>query len=199
MPFPAAYFDDMYRVDDDPWGYRHRWYERRKQQLTLAVLPRERYRHGYEPACANGELAALLATRCDVLLASDLSGKAVRAARERCAALPNVGIEQRVLPHEWPDAQFDLIVIGELAYYLDADETAALAGRACASLAADGTLLACHWRHGFADGLQSAVAAHAAFDRCTSLVKLVHHEERDLLLDVWSKDARSVAEHEGLA
>ncbi|GAB2916876.1 SAM-dependent methyltransferase [Paraburkholderia jirisanensis] len=199
MPLSAAYFDDMYRVGDDPWGYRHRWYERRKQQLTLAVLPRERYRHGFEPACANGELAALLAARCDTLLASDLSGKAVRAARRRCAGLPNVSVEQRVMPHQWPLASFDLIVIGELAYYLDAGETDALARRVCASLAADGTLLACHWRHAFAESLQSAVDAHAAFDRCTSLVKLVHHEERDLLLDVWSKDGRSVAEHEGLA
>jgi hypothetical protein len=199
MPLSAAYFDDMYRVGDDPWGYRHRWYERRKQQLTLAALPRERYRHGFEPACANGELAALLAARCDTLLASDLSGKAVHAAQQRCAGLPNVSVEQRVMPQQWPLASFDLIVIGELAYYLDAAETEALAQRACASLSADGTLLACHWRHAFAEGLQSAFEAHMAFDRCTSLVKLAHHTERDLLLDVWSKDGRSVAEQEGLA
>ncbi|QYD67246.1 nodulation S family protein [Paraburkholderia edwinii] len=216
MALSATYFEDLYRVDDDPWGYRHRWYERRKQQLTLAALPRERFRRAFEPACANGELTALLAARCDALFACDLSGRAVQLARERCAELRNVSIEQRVLPHEWPhvsasdrhdlhdrrdlpDRRFDLIVIGELAYYLDPDETAQLAQRACASLSSDGTLVACHWRHAFVERRQPAEAAHAAFDRCISLTRIIHHEEPDLLLDVWSADGRSVAQQEGLA
>jgi SAM-dependent methyltransferase len=204
MALPPDYFDDLYRDNDDPWGYRQRWYERRKQQLTLATLPRERFRRAFEPACANGELTALLAARCDVLFACDLSGRAVQLARKRCAGLPNVALEQRVLPHEWPnvsapDMRFDLIVIGELAYYLDPDETALLAQRAWASLAADGTLVACHWRHAFVERRQSAEAAHAAFDYCTALTRIIHHEESDLLLDVWSTDGRSVAQQEGLA
>ncbi|CAB3755482.1 class I SAM-dependent methyltransferase [Paraburkholderia solisilvae] len=203
MPLPATYFDDMYRADDDPWGYRHRWYERRKQQLTLAALPRERYRRAFEPACANGELTALLAARCDTLIACDLSGRAVQLAQQRCAHLPNVDIEQRVLPRQWPDArlpaqQFDLIVLGEIAYYLDAADIARLADCVCASLSADGALLACHWRHAFVEQRQSAGAAHAVFDACTALTRLVHHEEPDLLLDVWSRDGRSVAQQEGL-
>jgi SAM-dependent methyltransferase len=204
MTLPTTYFDDLYLDDDDPWGYRHRWYERRKQQLTLAALPRERFRRAFEPACSNGELTALLAARCDALLACDLSGRAVQLARKRCAGLPNVAIEQRVLPHEWPnanvpEARFDLIVIGELAYYLDPDETAQLAQRACASLAADGVLIACHWRHAFIERRQSAEAAHAVFDAATGLTRIVRHEEPDLLLDVWSTDGRSVAQQEGLA
>jgi SAM-dependent methyltransferase len=213
MALLTTYFEDLYRADDDPWGYRHRWYERRKQQLTLAALPRERFRRAFEPACGNGELTALLAARCDALFACDLSGRAVQLARERCAQLRHVAIEQRVLPHEWPhahprdkhethgtqDTRFDLIVIGELAYYLDAGETAQLAQRACASLSSDGTLVACHWRHAFVERRQTAEAAHAAFDHCTSLTRIVHHEEPDLLLDVWSADGRSVAQQEGLA
>jgi hypothetical protein len=30
------------------------------------------------------------------------------------------------------------------------------------------------------------------------LTRLVHHEETDFIVDVWSRDARSVAQHEGL-
>jgi len=203
MPLAAAYFEDLYRDDDDPWGYRHRWYERRKQELTLAALPRERYRRAFEPACSNGELTALLAGRCDTLFACDLSARAVRLAQQRCADFPNVHIEQRVVPREWPGSQlrasrFDLVVIGELGYYLDVAETAQLAGRVCASLAADGVLLMCHWRHAFVERRQPAESVHAAFDACASLTRLVHHEERDLLLDVWSTDGRSVAQQEGL-
>jgi SAM-dependent methyltransferase len=209
MALPGTYFDDMYRDDDDPWGYRHRWYERRKQQLTLAVLPRERYGRAFEPACSNGELTALLAERCDMLFACDLSGRAVQLAQARCASLPNVVVEQRVLPHEWPnpfapdtqspDLRFDLIVIGELAYYLDPAETALVAERAYASLAAGGTLVACHWRHAFVERRQSADAAHAVFECYAGLERLVHHEEADLLLVVWSTHGWSVAQQEGLA
>lgn len=199
MSFPAAYFDDLYRQDDDPWDYRASWYERRKRLLTLAALPRERYRRGFEPACSNGEMSTLLARRCDALLVCDFSERAVRLATERLAALLHVTVEQRAMPRDWPRESFDLIVIGELAYYLTTDETAELAVRAGDSLTPDGTLLACHWRHPFEGKLQTADQVHAAFDQLPALTHLVRHDERDLLLDVWSKDGHSVAQHEGLA
>jgi hypothetical protein len=39
----AAFFDDMYAAAEDPWSMRTRWYERRKYDLTTAVLPRQRF------------------------------------------------------------------------------------------------------------------------------------------------------------
>ena len=81
----GCYFDALYEACDDPWGFRNRWYERRKRLLTMALLPRERYRRAFEPGCANGELSAQLAARCDSLLATDLNETAVRLASERVA------------------------------------------------------------------------------------------------------------------
>jgi len=199
MSFPLAYFDDLYRQDDDPWAYRSSWYERRKRLLTVAVLPRQRYRSGFEPACSNGEFSMLLAQRCDRLRVCDLSEHAVRLARERLSSQQNVTVEQRAVPQAWPDERFDLIVIGELGYYLSREETAELAQKACNSLTDDGTLVACHWRHPFEGRVQSADDVHAAFDALAPLTHLVQHAEHDLLLDVWSKDARSVAQCEGIA
>jgi len=199
VTFPAAYFDDLYRQDDDPWDYRGSWYERRKRLLTIAALPRERYRSGFEPACSNGELSALLAQRCDSLRVCDISDYAVRLARERLREQRNVSVERRVMPDEWPDARFDLIVIGELCYYLSREATLSLAQRACESLTADGTLVACHWRHPFEGKLQTADDVHATFDAMLGLNGVVRHAEHDLLLDVWSKSGQSVAQCEGLA
>jgi hypothetical protein len=199
MSFPSAYFDDLYRQDDDPWAYRSSWYERRKRLLTIASLPRERYRSGFEPACSIGEFSLLLAQRCDQLRVCDLSAHAVRLARERLAGERHVTVDQCAVPQAWPDGQFDLIVIGELGYYLSPGATAELAQRACASLTDDGTLVACHWRHPFEGRLQSAEDVHAAFDALAPLTHLVQHAEHDLLLDVWSKDAQSVAQCEGIA
>ncbi|CAB3808115.1 class I SAM-dependent methyltransferase [Paraburkholderia fynbosensis] len=200
MNSTALYFDHLYRHSDDPWNLREGWYERRKRSLTLALLPRPRYRNAFEPGCANGELTVELATRCDTLLAADLHERAVALARERVAGAPQVRVEQRTVPREWPTeaGPFDLIVISEFAYYLDAAELETLAARIAASLTTDGTLLACHWRRPFAEALESADAAHALFDARCGLSRLAHHDEADLLIDVWSRDARSVAQREGL-
>ncbi|MDE1008252.1 MAG: SAM-dependent methyltransferase [Paraburkholderia fungorum] len=200
MSSTAMYFDELYRSSDDPWHLREGWYEHRKRSLTLALLPRPRYRNAFEPGCANGELTAALASRCDALLAADLHETAVRLARERVTGLPQVCVEQRRVPQQWPTeaGPFELIVISELAYYLDAADLETLAARIAASLTPDGTLLACHWRRPFAEALASADAAHALFDARCGLSRLAHHDEADLLIDVWSYDARSVAQREGL-
>ncbi|SEK09126.1 SAM-dependent methyltransferase [Paraburkholderia diazotrophica] len=199
MSLPAAYFDELYRQDDDPWRYRSSWYERRKRLLTAAALPRERYRRGFEPACSNAEMSRLLAQRCERLCVCDISAHAVSLARERLADTRNVTIELRAMPQDWPDERFDLIVISELGYYLSRADTVKLAQRAYASLTDDGTLVACHWRHPFEDRQQSADDVHAAFGALLALTHLVEHAEHDLLIDVWSKDCRSVAQCEGLA
>ncbi|NYS43147.1 SAM-dependent methyltransferase, partial [Pseudomonas syringae pv. actinidiae] len=68
MSVADSYFDELFRNNDDPWAFKKRWYERRKRALTLAALPRERYRAIFEPGCANGELSADLAERCDTLV-----------------------------------------------------------------------------------------------------------------------------------
>jgi hypothetical protein len=206
MNSTVRYFDELYRRSDDPWRLREGWYERRKRALTLALLPRPRYCNAFEPGCANGELTVELAKRCDALLAADLHERAVTLARERVAgAAPSaqpshVRIERRTVPREWPTeaGPFDLIVVSEFAYYLDAAELETLAARIAASLTTDGTLLACHWRRPFAEALESADHAHALFDARCALARLAHHDEADLLIDVWSRDARSVAQREGL-
>jgi SAM-dependent methyltransferase len=200
MSSPVTYFDELYQQSDDPWKLREGWYERRKRSLTLALLPRPRYRNAFEPGCANGELTVELAKRCDALLAADLHERAVQLARERVAHAPHVRVEQRTVPREWPSetGPFDLIVISEFAYYLDSADIETLASRIAASLTTDGTLLACHWRRPFAEALESADAAHALFDTRCGLTRLAHHDEADLLIDVWSRDARSVAQREGL-
>ena len=49
----AGYFDGMYAAAADPWGFEERWYERRKYAISLAMLPRERYRAAFEPGCSD--------------------------------------------------------------------------------------------------------------------------------------------------
>lgn len=225
----ARHFDDLFTRDADPWGYRTRWYERRKRALMLACLPQERYARAFEPACANGELSAELAARCDRLLCSDGSAAAVAHARRRLAGFPHVDVALARLPADWPMASgdaateggsigvdgatgmtgapgaagaFDLIVLSEIGYYLGDADLDVLIERAAAALAPGGTLLASHWRHPEGDYLRSGDAVHQRMDRAWrdrfGLVRLLSHEEADVLVQVWSDDGRSVARREGL-
>jgi len=184
----ARYFDAKFAADDDPWRYRDSWYERRKRDLVLAALPRERYRRAFEPGCANGELSARLAPRCEQLLSADFAPAALALARRRVARYPQVRVERRAMPDDWPAGRFDLIVISEFAYYLSGAQCAALAGAACASLDAGGTLLGCHWRHGGEAWMLDARDVRACFDAQAGLRAQTRIDDRDFLLDVWIRE-----------
>lgn len=190
-------FDRMFEASEDPWGFRTRWYEARKRAITLASLPDAHYQNAYEPGCANGELAAALAPRCASLRVSDGAQGAVALARVRLAGFPQVQVAQEWLPEDWPSQCFDLIVLSEMGFYLSETALATLAAKAKASLAAAGTLLACHWRHPVDGFVLDGDAVHTILNRQLGLHRLVHHEERDFVLAVWSADARSVARREG--
>ena len=186
------YFDSLYDRHDDPWQFESRWYERRKRAITVASLPRERYDRALEIGCSIGVLSADLATRTDSLLAVDLSSAAIDSARQR--GLDNVTFETMDVAAQFPDGEFDLIVLSEIGYYLAADDLAQLLDAARSHLSPGGTLLACHWRHPVADYPQSGDEVHAAID----LPRLARHEEDDFLLEVFSLDPASVAAREGL-
>jgi hypothetical protein len=199
MSLPPDYFTRQYAGSPDPWGFRTRWYEQRKRDVTLACLPRPSYRSGFEPGCSIGVLSAALAGRCERLLVADIEGSALAACRSGLAGLDHVEVDQMRVPDEWPVGEFDLIVVSELAYYLDSGALDLLLDRAVGSLEDGGTLLACHWRHPVAgyplsgDVVQQRVIARG------ELAPLVSHVEPDFRLDVLSKGAAaSPAQAEGL-
>jgi SAM-dependent methyltransferase len=193
------YFEYLYGESDDPYGLRTRWYESRKRATLLAALPHPRYARAYEPGCGAGELTAELAARCDTVLASDFSPRALASARARTASLGNVRIASHALPGDWPRAEgpLDLIVISEFAYFLEAPAMRALAACCAESLASDGVLVACDWRPDFDARALSTDAVHSAL-ASIGLARTVCHVEDDFLLEVWCRDGRSVAQREGI-
>jgi SAM-dependent methyltransferase len=198
MSVEDRYFDGLFSGNDDPWAFRQRWYEQRKRAITLAALPRSHYRAIFEPGCANGELSAELASRCDRLLCCDTAAAAVALARTRLSLFDHAEVRQSRLPAEWPEEKFDLIVISEIGYYLDADDLKRLIVKAEQSLTADGQLLACHWRPPIDGCPLNARQVHDLLHEQLHLPRLVLHQEADFLLELWSREPRSVAALEGL-
>ena len=183
-----GHFDGLYEQSADPYGFTSRWYETRKYALSLAMLPWPRYRRAFEPGCSIGVLTAQLATRCDRLLSCDGSAAAVAATQARTAQFPQVTVEQRLVPGDWPtgpEARFDLIVLSELLYYLSDEDLARTAGLAVDSLAEGGTLLAVHWRRPVPFHPQTGDGAHAALAARPELTLLADHREPDFLAQVY--------------
>ncbi len=199
MTTPQTYFEQMYAGSSDPWSFETRWYDARKHALTADALPRRRYRSAFEPGCSTGRLTARLADRCDRLLAVDAVPAAVATAADRLAAHPHVTVRAARMPADWPDETFDLIVLSELGYYFDDADLTQLLERTTASLEDGGDLVAVHWRRPVDEHARSGDEVHARLAALPGLTRLARHEEADFLLEVYSRDPRSVAEREGLA
>jgi SAM-dependent methyltransferase len=141
---PPDYFDARYAADPDPWRFATSDYERDKYAATLAALPRARYGAALEIGCSIGVLTRRLAERCATLLALDVAAAALDQARARCEGLP-VRFALAQVPGEWPEGTFDLILLSEVVYYLDAADVGRLAERVRASLAPGGDVVLVHW------------------------------------------------------
>ncbi len=196
MTLGQPYFDNLYRRHSDPWGFRTRWYETRKRQLTTAALPDQHYASIFEPGCSVGLLTSLLATRSDRVLAMDISAAALQEART--VLPPYVQLRQGSVPADWPSGRFDLVVLSELGYYLDENDCQRMATLA---VTAARDLVAVHWRHPVEDYPLAGDHVHHIVEQTAAehgLDQICSHVEADFRLAVWSRDGRSIASRTGL-
>jgi predicted TPR repeat methyltransferase len=140
-----AYFDDLYARDADPWGFATSGYERDKYAHTLEVLGDRRFTSALEVGCSIGVFTTQLASRCDSLLALDISEDAVRATRERTEGLDAVTVQRRSLPEDTPSGPFDLVVCSEVLYYWDAELLRTGLDALTAAMEPEALFLAVHW------------------------------------------------------
>lgn len=194
-------FDRLYESDPDPWRVATSWYERRKIEVVLACLRRDRYRFAWDAACGTGELVAGLASRCDRILASDASAQACALTAARCAGVPTVGVERVVAP-ALPEAFVgrpgapaqpgpDLIVLSEFLYYLDDADRALTAARVAQVAAPGADVLAVHWTPQPEDAHLPGVQVHRELDEALlgrGWGRLVSHRDIEFVLTLWSTD-----------
>ncbi|PZS05115.1 MAG: SAM-dependent methyltransferase [Pseudonocardiales bacterium] len=182
----ASHFDLIHR-QPDPWSVRTSWYETRKAAILLASLPDATYRLAWEPGCSIGGLTTQLAARCERVVASDASPRALAAAAAATDRLPNVELEVQVLPRDRPNLRpgsVDLVVFGEFLYYVPPDDIDAILDIAADLLRTGGDLACIHWRPRPHDGWQSGVEVNGQVAADTRWADLVHHVDADFTLDV---------------
>jgi SAM-dependent methyltransferase len=198
----ARYFEAMYAQSADPWEFEGRWYEKRKYALSIAMLPERRYGDAFEAGCSVGGFTAMLARRCDRLLACDLAEAAVQTTAGRTRDLPSVTVERRVIPAEWPPGTFDLIVLSEVLYYFGDQDLDEVIGCTVEALQPGGAVLAVHWRHPVDEYPQTGDAVHRALAAHPGLAEFASQRELDFLAEVRIRTdcaPASVAQATGLA
>ncbi len=178
------HFTNLYLAKDDPWDLATKWHDERKYAVTVASLPRPRYRSCYEPGCSIGLLTRLLAPRCDEILAVDSVAAAVRQTEEAVREFPHVRAEVANLPADLPDATFDLIVVGDLLYYLSAEDLETVLDALVEQLEPDGDMVAVHFRDRQNPGSYDGFNVHASLLERPGLERLVHHGDEWFLLDI---------------
>jgi SAM-dependent methyltransferase len=135
----------MFQATEDPWDLETSAYEQAKYAHSISALENRSYDSGFEVGCAKGILTGLLAPSCRHLLAVDVSGTALRAARARCAASDHVSFANMAFPGLAPALSFDLVVLSEVAYYWSDRDLAAAADWLAAHIVFGGDLLLVHW------------------------------------------------------
>ena len=181
-----SYFEQMYQDDADPWGFENSPYEQRKYAVTVASLPRPRYRSAYEPGCSVGVLTELLATRCDRLLSSDIIPSALQRAETRLRRKPHVRVEERPIPDQWPSGPFDLVVLSEIAYYFDVIDLNCVMACVMDSTVPGAHVVGVHWR-GETDYPLSGDRSHQIIAGTPGLFPVVQHSEEEFVLEIWER------------
>ncbi len=142
---PVEHFERLARDSADPWHYETSAYEQAKYRRTLAALP-QRTGRTLELGCSVGVFTAMLAPRCESLLAVDFSPTALEHARRRLEGVAGVELAERRLPEGTPAGPFETIVCAEVLYYWSAALVGEGLRRIEAALAPGGLLVAVHWR-----------------------------------------------------
>lgn len=160
-------FEALYERNPDPWHFESSDYERSKRHKTIAALENRRFAKALEIGCSTGMLTELLAQSCDHVIAMELARNAVAIAGERLNKFGNIELMCAEAPADWPDGDFDLIVLSEVLYFLSFDEIVETSKLAFGSLVPDGRCLLVNWT-GPNDlpinGEQAVTAFHSAED-----------------------------------
>lgn len=183
---PLDRFARLYADGVDPWA-EDSWYERRKRAVLCASLPRERYRHGFEPGCGTGALTVALAGRCARLDATEPVAGAARRARQRLEGRRGVRVGEVPLPRGIPTTPIDLAVFSEVLYYLDDATLAATLDATLAAVEPGGDLVLAHWRGWPAEAPRDEADTAALVRARPELVERAQHRDERFVIHVLSR------------
>ena len=188
---PDDRLDRLHAHDEDPWGATSRWYERRKRSLLLAALPRPRFARALEVGCSTGVLTESLLERAESVVGTDSSPAALDLARARLGGRADLRL--LTAPVEWPEGEFDLVVLSEVGYFLSPAALDGLVRKVADCLTPDAVVVLCHWRHPVRGWPLDAGEVHRAFEAAVAggglPARAAGYSDRDLEIVVHAAPA----------
>lgn len=111
---------EEFYTEEDPYGFERPEeairFERGLQMLD-DVRGGDRFGRAFEIGCSEGKFTAMVASRCEHLLAVDLSERALVRARHRCEGFHNIDLAIWNMRHDAVPGKFDLIMaVGVVEY-----------------------------------------------------------------------------------
>lgn len=189
----ADFFNEMYQRNEDPWDFENSPYEREKYEATLRAIPNAVYENVFEIGCSNGVLSEKLARRCAHLLAVDASEIATGNARKRLADYPSVEVREMIIPIDFPNENFDLILFSEVGYFLSSEDLTVARDKMIGALSPKGHLLMVHWTPVVEEFPLTGDEVHELFIRSAGgeisdpLIHLYGRREDQYRLDLFEK------------
>lgn len=180
----GASFDAMFEDGDDPWS-SDSWYERRKRDLTLAVLRHERYARVLDLGCSTGALTKALARRADEVVGVDGSEPALEVARRDTPSTVRWVHGRAPGVVEEIDGTVDLAVLSEVLYFLTPFELWRTLAAVLCRLAPGGELVLVDWRHPTEDIPLDGPTVHDLVRGACGPWLTVSHVEPDVLVDCY--------------
>ena len=187
----AEYFNEFYSHGDDPWNFESSPYELSKYKATLAALPRKTYKSVFEIGCSIGVLTKMLVPIAQKLLAVEPVDVPLEKAKKRLKNDQHVRLEKMLVPQDFPQEQFDLILLSEVGYFLSRKDLEKLAGLITDHLETGGQILLVHWTPVVPEFPQTGDQVHDYFiDLCQQkkhLKHLLHQRKEKFRLDLFEK------------
>lgn len=175
-------FERRYRSNPDPWAYADSDYERTKYDATLSACGRGPFTAALELGGSVGVFSARLAERCQALTTVDFAPTAVRNARRRLRAHPQVDVRLGAIPDAIPDGPYELVVASEVLYYLDSRALEETLRRIDEVMSA--RLVLVHWRPPGTERPLTAAYVHARARALPGLATTADRSTADYLLHV---------------
>ena len=183
------YFNKVYAANEDPWDFETSEYEAKKYLATIEALPKKKFTNALEIGCSIGILTRQLSLKCESLLATDVSKKALDKAILNCEKIENVTFKKAKFPQELPQGPFDLIVVSEVAYYLSLEDWNLAMGKFLNITTEDATILLCHWLPEVHDYPQTGDEVHDSFSEFMNgkMKNIFETRAENYRIDVWEK------------
>jgi 2-polyprenyl-3-methyl-5-hydroxy-6-metoxy-1,4-benzoquinol methylase len=162
-------FADKFAQDADPWNTWNAPDEVLKRRAILHALPSRISGRMWELGAGNGSNSRALATRSLRLDATEATKEGTELVAQAVADSAGARAVQLIVPAPPPSASYDVIVIAELLYYLDARAMAILARQVAARLRPGGSVVLAHHRITFYDFAQHADGIQERFLAATGL------------------------------